>query len=54
YQQVTSFYLDGSSPTLLAARQELMAGLKGLLGKDISETKNQATASLLILSKITS
>ncbi len=43
-----SFYLPGSSPTLTAARNELVTGLQGLLAKNITAATNPAAASLVI------
>jgi alpha-glucuronidase len=46
-----SFYFDSSTPTLLAAKQELVNGLQGLLSKKIPEVKAVNNAALLIFPK---
>src|SRR5215207_3907140 len=52
YQQlISSFFIESTTPTQLVARQELIIGLKGLLGKTIAEAKSSKNASLLIFSK---
>jgi alpha-glucuronidase len=49
YQKlITDFIIDGESPTLLLARKELEAGLKGLLEQDITHASNKETASLML------
>ena len=48
---INSFYIAGSSPTLLAAKQELITGLQGLLGKKLTEVKSVGNVSLLLFSK---
>ncbi|WP_114778519.1 alpha-glucuronidase family glycosyl hydrolase [Botryobacter ruber] len=40
YQQtVTGLWVEGTSPTLIAAKKELSNGLSGLLGKEVPEVK---------------
>lgn len=36
-KQISSLYIEGNSPTILAAKEELKNGLSGLLGKNIPE-----------------
>ncbi|GEO11430.1 xylan alpha-1,2-glucuronidase [Segetibacter aerophilus] len=45
---VTSVYLPGTSPSLLAAKDELQMGLEGLLGKKVSFQNTLANAQLVV------
>jgi alpha-glucuronidase len=49
--QISSIVLDGSSPTLNIARNEILTGLKGLLGKKIFEAKEIRSNSIVIFRK---
>jgi alpha-glucuronidase len=48
---ITSITFQGSSPTLDAAKKELLTGLEGLLGKTISEKNNLLPNSLSVFVK---
>ncbi len=48
YQQlITGIYLPGTSPTLTAAKEELVQGLEGLLGKKTAIQKNLTQGSIV-------
>lgn len=47
---IQSIFIQGSSPTLNVARQELLMGLKGLLVKNITEAKTVTTNTLIVCS----
>ncbi|NMB83557.1 MAG: alpha-glucuronidase [Ignavibacteria bacterium] len=49
-KQITSYYVDGNSSTMLAAKEELKNGLSGLLGKNIPLAKNINSTDTIILS----
>lgn len=49
-KQITSYYVDGNSSTMLAAKEELEVGLSGLLGKKIPLAKNINSTGTIILS----
>jgi alpha-glucuronidase len=46
---ITSFYFNAESPTLNAAKKELLAGLQGLLDKKIIESKTINPGTIMIL-----
>ncbi|HET6993995.1 MAG TPA: alpha-glucuronidase family glycosyl hydrolase [Chitinophagaceae bacterium] len=48
---INAIVINGSSPTLTAARNELLAGLQGLLDKKISEAKEIKTGSIVLQTK---
>lgn len=49
--QISSFYFEKSSPTLDAARKEILTGLQGLLDKKIIEAKTSSNSSIVISTK---
>jgi alpha-glucuronidase len=49
--QVSSIYFSSTSPTLEVAKQELLNGLAGLLGKAIPETKSPGAGALLVITR---
>ncbi|MDP4261462.1 MAG: alpha-glucuronidase family glycosyl hydrolase [Bacteroidota bacterium] len=48
---ISSVVINGSSPTIIAARQELLAGLDGLLAKKVPEAKEIKNNSIVIFKK---
>lgn len=48
---ITGIQFTGNSPTLIAAREELITGLQGLLGKKVSETKKITNNSIVVFKK---
>lgn len=46
--QIHSIYFEGNSPTLLAAKKELLLGLQGLLDKKITETKTVSAGTVVV------
>ena len=44
---ITSFSVDGDSPTLRAVREELAAGLSGLLGRRIGESRDARGGAII-------
>ncbi len=49
--KIKSVYFTGSSPTLLAAKNELLSGLEGLLGLKIPEGKTVQEGSVLVFKR---
>ncbi len=49
--QINTIYFPAGTPVLDAARQELLAGLEGLLDKKINAGNNASASSLLIFTK---
>ncbi|RXK83115.1 alpha-glucuronidase family glycosyl hydrolase [Filimonas effusa] len=47
-QQITTFFIQGQSPTLAVLSRELSTGLSGLLNKEITITPAAATADIVI------
>src|SRR5689334_18966695 len=47
-RQINSVYFQNSSPTLDAARKELLSGLKGLLGKQVKEVKQIQSNTIFV------
>src|SRR5688572_33387260 len=52
--KIKSVYFTGSSPTLLAAKNELFTGLEGLLGQKTPEGKTVQEGSLLVFARTSS